>query len=62
MQALTAIVVWVGVFVAFALLMCIPVWLLWNWLMPTIFSLPEISLLQTLGIMLLSAILFKSSK
>jgi hypothetical protein len=62
MQALTAFVVWVGLFVAFVILLCIPVWLLWNWLMPTIFSLPEITLLQSLGIMLLSSILFKSSK
>lgn len=33
--------------------------LLWNWLMPLIFNLPEISFLQAIGIRLLAAMLFK---
>lgn len=37
-----------------------PLMLLWNWLMPTIFGLPEITLWQALGLSLLSTILFKS--
>jgi hypothetical protein len=37
-----------------------PLMLLWNWLMPTIFGLPEITLWQSLGLNLLSTILFKS--
>ena len=32
--------------------------LLWNWLMPSLFALKEISLLQGFGILLLSKILF----
>lgn len=31
---------------------------LWNWLMPMIFGLPELTLLQTYGLLLLSKILF----
>ena len=31
---------------------------LWNWLMPALFRLPAISLIQTLGLLLLSRILF----
>lgn len=34
------------------------VFLLWNWLMPAIFNLPEINYLQALGILILSKILF----
>jgi hypothetical protein len=36
-------------------------WLLWNWLMPVIFKLPEISLLQSVGLLFLSWILLKSN-
>ena len=32
--------------------------LLWNWLMPSIFNLPEINYLQAFGILILSKILF----
>ncbi len=32
--------------------------LLWNWLMPAIFNLPEINYLQAIGILILSKILF----
>jgi magnesium-transporting ATPase (P-type) len=34
------------------------VFLLWNWLMPAIFNLPEINYLQAVGILILSKILF----
>ncbi len=37
------------------------VMLLWNWLMPNIFSLPEITYIQAWGLVLLSHILFKST-
>ncbi len=32
--------------------------LLWNWLMPALFNLPEINYLQAIGILILSKILF----
>ena len=35
-----------------------PIKWLWNWLMPTLFGLPEISFLLSLGIALLISILF----
>ena len=38
-----------------------PLMLLWNWLMPTIFGLPEITLWQAIGLNLISTILFKST-
>lgn len=44
-----------------AMLMAIPTLLLWNWLMPVIFGLKEITLWQALGLNILSGILFKSS-
>ena len=44
-----------------ALILSLPVWLLWNWLMPAIFGLTQIKLTQALGLLLLSNLLFKSS-
>ena len=38
-----------------------PLMLLWNWLMPEIFGLPEITFWQAIGLNLLSTILFKST-
>lgn len=47
--------------VIIALLLSIPVWLLWNWVAVAVLGLKEITLLQALGLTLLSSILFKSS-
>ena len=49
-------------FVAFLLsvVLCIPVWLLWNWLMPAIFGLTKVSLIQAWGLSFLSGLLFRS--
>jgi hypothetical protein len=58
---LTGIVGILLVIFMFALIAAIPMWLLWNWLMPAIFGLPTISLLQALGLNLLAGIIFKSS-
>lgn len=43
-----------------AALMSLPVMLLWDWLMPTIFGLPEITWLQAWGLLFLCGLLFKS--
>lgn len=37
-----------------------PLMLLWNWLIPSIFGLPEITFWQAIGLNFLSTILFKS--
>ena len=38
-----------------------PLQLLWNWLMPTIFGLTKITILQAAGLLLLSGFIFKSN-
>ena len=45
----------------FALVFSLPVMWLWNWLMPDLFNLPEISWVQAWGLSLLSGFLFKGS-
>ena len=51
----------VGIVVFVGALLTLPVYLLWNWLMPKLFGLPSITLLQALGLNLLAGFLFKSS-
>lgn len=40
------------------LLLSVPVMLLWNWVMPDIFNLPQINLGQSFGLSMLSCCLF----
>jgi hypothetical protein len=49
----------IGVLILAVMLFGYPTMLLWNWLMPTIFSLPNITFWQACGINLLASILFK---
>lgn len=58
---LLVVVLWM-VFIAsiFAALAAIPTWLLWNWLMPEVFGLPSVNLLQAFGLLLLSGFIFGS--
>ena len=52
---LTSLLVW-GLF---SLALAWPVLLLWNWLMPVIFTLPTIGYWQSVGLMLLVSLLFR---
>lgn len=49
-------------FVLFRCIMAIPTWFLWNWLMPQIFGLPQINLIEAFGMLILCKILFKSKR
>lgn len=44
-----------------SLLLGLPLMLLWNWLMPSLFGLTKITFWQAVGLNLLSSILFKNS-
>lgn len=50
----------VGLIILVAALLTFPTYFLWNWLMPDIFNLPKVSVLQALGLNLLSGVLFGS--
>jgi hypothetical protein len=52
----------IGVLMLAIILLGGPLMLLWNWVMPTIFELPEITFWQACGLQLLATILFKSPK
>jgi len=60
-QTIHNILLVVGLLILACLLFGAPLMVLWNWLMPTIFGLPEITFWQACGLNILSAILFKST-
>ncbi len=49
------------VLVGFCILLSLPIYLLWNWLMP-LFGLPQLTIWQSFGLMLLSNLLFGTYK
>ena len=49
---------WIGIILALALVLGITVQLLWNWLMPEIFGLGRITVLQGIGLLVLTRLLF----
>jgi hypothetical protein len=52
------IIGWIGIVFALALVLGIVVKLLWNWLMPEIFGLGTITILQGIGLLVLARLLF----
>jgi hypothetical protein len=53
------ILMWASLFIATVLLTVLAVQVLWNWLVPTLFSGPIISYYQAAGLLILCRILFK---
>jgi len=51
----------VGLIVLLVMLLGIPLQLLWNWLMPSIFGLKYITFWEAVGLNAISSILFKSN-
>ena len=51
----------IGILMLAVIIFGAPLMILWNWIMPTIFGLPEIGFWQACGLQLLATILFKST-
>lgn len=49
-----------GILFLLSILHCLPVMLLWNWLMPLLFGLPKLTFWQAFGLTWLCSLLFKS--
>jgi hypothetical protein len=60
MQVIAAFVLAVATLVAISLIMALPTMLLWDWLMPELFGLKEVTLFQAWGVNFLCGMLFKS--
>ena len=52
----------IGLIIFGCMLYSLPVYLFWNWVVPTIFGLSEITIWQSFGITLLSRFLFASDR
>ena len=50
----------IGAIVLIGLLLTIPTYFLWNWIMPDVFGMNKITMIQALGITMLSGILFSN--
>ena len=60
-EAIETILAAILVIALVAVILGYPLMLLWNWLMPMLFNLPEITFWQALGLNALTTILFKST-
>lgn len=61
MHILLAVAAVLGFVFMLSVVLAVPVMLLWDWLMPTLFGLKEITLMQAWGLTLLCSLLFKSN-
>jgi len=61
MDVLKGLFAIIGIVGVVALILGLPLMLLWNWLMPQIFGLTEITFWQAVGLNFLSSILFKTT-
>ena len=61
MKSIEALFMVVGLLILSAILLAIPTMVLWNYLMPSVFGLTQITLFQAMALNILSGILFKSS-
>ena len=61
MNAVNTVLAVLLVAFVFSVILAVPVMWLWDWLMPSIFGLKEVTLMQAWGLSLLSSLLFKSN-
>lgn len=61
LRALVVFLLTIIVICLAAILVAFPTMWLWNWLMPVLFKLPEVTVWQALGLNLLSGLLLKSA-
>lgn len=61
LTALGTFMVAISILFFVGMIMAFPLMWLWNWLMPDIFNLPEITVLQAWGLSFLSGLLIKST-
>lgn len=60
-ETLARVLLAIGVIALLGILLGLPLQLLWNWLMPTIFNLPTITFWQAMGLNIMASILFKDN-
>lgn len=61
MNAVNAVVAVIVIAFVLSVILALPIMWLWDWLMPAIFGLKEITLMQAWGLSLLCSLLFKNN-
>lgn len=57
-EAVTAVALAITLMLVLSLIYAIPTWLLWNWLVVSIFTIREITLIEAWGLLILCGFLF----
>ncbi len=60
-ETIAKVLLALGLIALLGILLGLPLQLLWNWLMPTIFNLPTITFWQAMGLNIMASILFKDN-
>jgi len=60
-ETIAKVLLTLGLIALLGILLGLPLQLLWNWLMPTIFNLPTITFWQAMGLNIMASILFKDN-
>ena len=60
-ESIAKVLLALGLIALLGILLGLPLQLLWNWLMPTIFNLPTITFWQAMGLNIMASILFKDN-
>lgn len=60
-ETIAKVLLSLGLIALLGILLGLPLQLLWNWLMPTIFNLPTITFWQAMGLNIMASILFKDN-
>jgi len=61
MKAFTMLSMIILTGLVFVIIMTLPLWILWNWLVPSIFSLREINLVEAFGLLIMAKIMFSAT-
>jgi hypothetical protein len=59
-NTLLVIAITVVIAMILGMIIALPIWLLYNWIMASIFGLPELTFLQTYGLFVLLSLIFNT--
>ena len=60
MEKIIIVLYGIGIMLLIVVLLTVPLMLLWNWLVPTIFGLKTINIIEAFGMLVMCQILFTS--
>ena len=61
LATIIGVIIVLAIVAALSLIGAIPLYFLWNWLMPVIFAINKVTFMQSWGLLFLTSILFKNT-